>query len=157
MIADSWKNFNRYAQLAPEAWKAIADFMATVKPDIAKGSYELMGKQLKVNVMDPTTHPAKGVYEIHHQYIDIQTVLTGHELDYCKSLEGAKPQADFNVEDDYQLFETSLGGIEVKLEPGNFVIFFPNEGHTGCIVPEGEEPMTLKKAVFKIDVALLAK
>ncbi len=160
MIADCWKNFALYAPLAPEAWALISQFMAEkASADLPTGSYELKGKLLKANVMDMTTKAeANAALEIHHQFIDIQTNVGGNEQTYCRSTQGLVPRADFNEADDYQLFDFDRrDAVPVRLDGGNFVIFFPNEAHAGGIVPAGASAASFKKIVFKIDISLLAK
>lgn len=160
MIVDSWKNFSRYAALAPEAWKLIADFMANkMSAELPAASYELKGGLLKANVMDVKTKPASdGCLEIHHQFIDIQANIAGDEMTYCRGIEGLVARDAFNDADDYQLFDQNLtNGVATHLDGSNFVIFFPNEAHSGGLIPEGSVSASFKKVVFKIDISLLNK
>jgi hypothetical protein len=47
----------------------------------------------------------------------------------------------------------TLPPVIVKLEPGNFAIFFPREGHAPCIAC-GENPAPVRKVVLKLHKSL---
>lgn len=152
MIHDSWENFPKYTALMPEAAAAIEQFMKTVTADIPGGSYPLIGEEVRASVFDSKTNPLeKGVFEIHRQYIDLQTMLIGEELNYCRlSPAGLTPRMPFEVEKDYQLFEVDLNGAaRLLLNRSCFAIYFPEEAHlTSSAV--NDQAVPIKKIVFKI-------
>jgi len=152
MIYDNWENLTKYTALMPDAIAAIEKFMATVSAETPSGSYPLIGNEVKASVFDSKTNPlAKGVFEIHRQYMDLQTMLIGEELNYCRMTpNGLKPTMEFDAEKDYQLFDVDLSGAaKLLLKRNCFAIYFPEEAHLTSSTVNGDS-RTIKKIVFKI-------
>ena len=152
MIYDNWENLTKYSALMPDAIAAIEEFMATVTAETLSGSYPLIGNEVKASVFDSKTNPLeKVVFEIHRQYMDLQTMLIGEEINYCRvTSNGLKPTMEFDVEKDYQLFGVDLSGAaKLLLKRNCFVIYFPEEAHLTSSTVNGES-QTIKKIVFKI-------
>ena len=101
----------------------------------------LSGNFDHLNLTAPET-----VAEVHRAYIDIQAPISGMEafgIDY------PPPEvfAGFNEEKDYVLFKAR--GQARVCEPGDFAIFFPEEGaHAPCRSVCG--PYTVRKLVIKV-------
>ncbi|MDD3694489.1 MAG: YhcH/YjgK/YiaL family protein [Lentisphaeria bacterium] len=152
MIYDNWENLTKYSALMPDAIAAIEEFMATVTAETLSGSYPLIGNEVKASVFDSKTNPLEqGVFEIHRQYMDLQTMLIGEELNYCRvTPKGLKPTMAFDAEKDYQLFDVDLSGAaKLLLKRDCFVIYFPEEAHLTSSTVNGDS-QTIKKIVFKI-------
>ncbi|MFA6928762.1 MAG: YhcH/YjgK/YiaL family protein [Lentisphaeria bacterium] len=152
MIYDNWQNLSKYTELMPAAVAAIAKFMGTVTADTPCGSYPLIGDDVKASVFDSKTNPLeKGVFEIHHQFIDLQTMLIGEELNYCRlSTDGLKETMPFDCEKDYQLFEVDLSeAVKLLLKRNCFAVYFPEEAHLTSSAIDGKT-QPIKKIVFKI-------
>ncbi len=160
MIFDQWCNFLNYAALLPEAAEAVAAFRRNAAPDMAAGSWELHGKLARASVFDSQTTPelARAVWEIHRDYADIQTLLCGAELNYCRlSAAGLTPTMEFDVEKDYRLFQPELeSALQLTLTPQTFAIYWPEEAHiTSFTVGDGVQP--IRKIVFKIHRSLFSQ
>ncbi len=152
MIFDTWNNIAKYSALGPEAFAAIEKFMATVTAETPSGSYPLIGDEVKASVFDSKTNPLeKGVFEIHRQYLDLQTMLIGEELNYCHMTpDGLNPTMAFDAEKDYQLFEVDLSGAaKLLLQRNCFAIYFPEEAHLTSSAVNGDS-QPIKKIVFKV-------
>ena len=139
---------SRYECMHPRFGKAFG-FMR--RPDLAQlpcGRYEIDGSNCWAMVMDAKLKPFGDVntYEVHRAYIDIQAPITGSE-----TIGFTRPSPDvfagFNVEKDYVLFKAK--GDARTLEPGDFAVFFPEEGaHAPCLSVSG--PRTVRKLVIKV-------
>ncbi|MDR1089610.1 MAG: YhcH/YjgK/YiaL family protein [Prevotella sp.] len=148
MILDSLKNSEAYEKLHPLLKEAF-DYLKSV--DFAKagvGKTELKGEDLFVMVSDSdmkTETDAK--MEVHNKYIDIQLPVSKPETYGWKARTGLKEEREpFNEEKDIQFFY-DRGTTLVTAVPGDFAIFFPEDGHAPCI-GEGK----IRKVVVKIRI-----
>jgi len=147
MILDSLKKAELYYSIHPlfkEAFEYLksVDFM---KAEV--GKTELKGKDLFVVVSDSdlrTEEEAK--MEVHNKYIDIQLPISVAETYGWKARAELKEERDaFNEEKDIQFF-FDKGTTLVTAVPGDFAIFFPQDGHAPCIGGGGK----VRKVVVKI-------
>ena len=158
MIFDQWRNFSNYAPLLPEVAEAMIAFQRDATPDMANGSCELCGKLAKALVFDSKTTAGidAAVWEIHHDYADIQTLLVGAECNYCRpTAEGLTPTMAFDSDKDYQLFQPELldSALQLALTPATFAVYFPKEAHiTSFTIGNGTQP--IRKIVFKVHHSL---
>ena len=157
MIFDDWTNFAKYDALLPEIAEAIQSFRENASPDMPGGTTELGTSLAKASVFDSHTNPDinKAVWEIHHEYADIQTLLVGSELNRFRTPEGLAPKMDFNEKDDYQLFLPELleDSLLLTLTPQRFAIYLPNEAHITSLAVDGVS-RPIRKIVFKIHKSL---
>lgn len=131
MIFDSLKNSALYYPVSPRLEKAFGFIASTDWETMEPGIHELDGKDIYVNVMEPELKkPADAKLEIHDAYIDIQVLIRGEQetfgwserADLRKRLAESSPGKDTCFFDDEpQTFYT--------LRPGQFTIFFPEDGH----------------------------
>ncbi|SFN56130.1 YhcH/YjgK/YiaL family protein [Izhakiella capsodis] len=90
--------------------------------------------------------------EYHHQFADIQIVLTGDELIYAGALPVGQPD-DEERKPDLFIASGCEPDVAIRLGAGNFAVFYPGEPHQAlCAV---RAPMTVRKAVFKIPRSML--
>ena len=83
-------------------------------------------------------------YETHRRMIDIQIPLSAPETYGYLSL-GKLPLSEYNETKDVSKYPGFVGGSYITCQPGQFAIFFPQDGHQPCI-GEGE----IHKAIFKV-------
>ena len=88
---------------------------------------------------------ATAVLETHVEMIDIQIPLT------CAETFGYTPLCDlpdfeYNAEKDITKYGDTKAQTYVTVNPGQFAIFFPQDGHAPCILEQEE----VKKAIFKV-------
>ena len=90
--------------------------------------------------------------EYHHQWADIQVLLAGEEI-ICAGTQYTPLATDEERKPD--LFITTTAGLPVSmlLQAGDFAVFLPGEPHQALCA--AAEPMTIRKAVFKVPRALL--
>ena len=130
----------------PAAINTALEFLA--KPETAElpvGRYELDG--------DQTTAPVENKRaESHRNYIDIQYLFTGKEVQgYAPLLPGVtgeEPAGKDNI-----FYETVENEQFVTLHPGEFTVYFTNDIHRpNCTM---DEPVNIHKAVVKIKESLI--
>ena len=146
MIIDTIENLGKYVALNP----LFADVVEFLKNNdlqtIEEGKHFIKDKDLFVNIQ-----VAKGktqeaaVLETHIEMIDIQIPIT------CEETFGYTPLCDlpdfeYNAEKDITKYGDTKAQTYVTVKPGQFVIFFPQDGHAPCIINLPE----IKKAIFKV-------
>lgn len=145
MVIDTLENLDKYVSLNP-LFKDVLDFIKSNDLNTLEiGKHEIKGSDLFVNVQ-----VAKGktkevaVLETHKKMIDIQIPLSVEET-YGYTPLCDLPDAEYNNEKDITKYE-GMADTYVTCKPGEFAIFFPQDGHAPCIagVPE------IKKAIFKV-------
>lgn len=121
---------------------------------IAPGRYDIDGDDIFVNVMAFALKPAQEKQaEVHRDYLDIQILLSGKErIDYSV-LDYAETEEIYHPQDDYQMINNLPEYSSIIMQPGMFVIFFPDEPHKpGCEIDDHQQ---IKKAVVKVHKCLL--
>lgn len=145
MIIDTLDNLAKYVSLNP-LFNDVVEFLKNNDLDkLEAGKTMIKGTDLFVNIQE-----AKGktkevaLLETHKKMIDIQIPLSTSETFGYTPL-GDLPEAEYNDEKDITKYE-GLAETYVTCKPGEFAIFFPQDGHAPCI---SDEP-TIKKAIFKV-------
>lgn len=145
MIIDTLENLNKYATLNPYFATVVQFLQQYDLSSLPLGRREIDGEDVFVNVgavQGKSKEEAR--VETHDRMVDIQIPLSCSEtMGYTPR--GRLPVAKYDVEKDISFYE---GRAEkyIVVNPGEFVIFFPQDGHAPCI-SESEE---IVKAIFKI-------
>ncbi|QJT80609.1 YhcH/YjgK/YiaL family protein [Kosakonia sp. MUSA4] len=105
------------------------------------------------NIGPANTQPqAQRHTEYHRLWADIQVVLTGEEM-INAGTQYLPQESDEQRKPDLYITTTAALPVSVTLHTGDFAVFLPGEPHQAlCAV---NEPMTVRKAVFKVPRALL--
>ncbi len=148
MILDSLKNSEMYECMHPR-FKAAFDFVKNTDwTKMDSGKFELDGKNLFVNfvkIPGKTVETAK--METHNDYIDIQIPCTAVEtMGYIPTIDLKDPIDPYSPEKDITFFRDPATTF-IKVAPGQFAIFFPEDGHQPTIA-EG----TFQKIIVKVKV-----
>lgn len=138
MVFDSLINSAKYESLHP-AFKKAFDFVKNT--DWSKqqpGKIFLDERNLFVNYDVCHTKTAETAkMETHNEYIDIQISLEKEEMmGHTPTCDLKNPIAPYSVEKDITFF-TDKAQHFVNVRPGQFVIFWPEDGHQPGIA-EGE-------------------
>lgn len=148
MVLDSLENSAKYEGLHPR-FKAAFDYIK--KTDFSKlepGKIYLDEKNLFINFAEgngKTKEVAK--METHKDYIDIQIPFTSVEImGYIPTKDLKDPMDAYNAEKDITFFKDKASTF-VTVRPGQFAIFFPEDGHQPGI---GEGPF--RKIIVKVKV-----
>ena len=130
MIHDLLENSARYESLNPRFKQAFDFLKMTDLVNLPLGIMELDGKNLYVNVQEiegKTIELAR--METHEQYIDIQVPVSGTEWMGWIALKNLKQiTAGYDAEKDVAFYADKTTNI-IKVQPLEFTIFFPEDGH----------------------------
>lgn len=114
-----------------------------------KGSHEIDGDRLFVNVVEyTTTTDEERFWEAHRQYLDLHLMLRGTEqidLNFIQNMD----VKEFVEKDDFLPMDGEKNS-SVILRDGDFLICYPSDGHRTAVAVDG--PETIKKAIFKIRI-----
>lgn len=146
MIIDTIDNFGEYVALNP----LFADVLEFLKTNdlqtMEAGKYPIKDKDLFLNLQVAKQRTKDtAVLETHIEMIDIQIPVS------CAETFGFTPLCDlpafeYNAEKDITKYGDTKAQTYVTVNPGQFAIFFPQDGHAPCIIDEPE----IKKAIFKV-------
>lgn len=146
MIIDTTDNLGKYVSLNP-LFANVIDFLK--QHDISnmdEGIYPIKDQDVLVNISvckRRTMDTAE--LETHCKMTDIQMPLS------CKETFGYKPLCDlpdfvYDAEKDITKYGATQSQTYITIQPGQMIIFFPEDGHAPCV---SEQPV-IKKAIFKV-------
>jgi biofilm protein TabA len=153
VIADTLENLERYRGLDPKLDRGLEALRRLAGNPPADGRHELAGEELYGSLSSYLTgEPAGKSYEAHRRYIDIQAVLSGREMLFWAPLAGLRARSGYSATEDIATFEDPpAGGVGLVLEPGAFVVLFPQDAHKpGCRT--GSRGENVRKLVLKVRV-----
>ena len=147
MIIDKIENLKMYRGINPLFDEVIRFIQEHDLKTLENGKHFIKDGHLFVNIQDAQSKTEdEAVIEYHKKMIDIQIPLNMPETYGYTPVEDL-PAVDFNVEKDI----AKVPGVKVQsyvtANPGEFVMFFPQDGHAPCIANG-----TLHKAIFKVEV-----
>lgn len=147
MILDCLENADKYYSLNPGFKKAF-DFLKKCDLTTLEGRIEIDGDRVYGMVIKAEGQGHAGAQlEIHKKYIDIQFGVGGkNEFGWKPSHECLTVTKPFDDMDDYGFFGEEPD-IWITVRPGQFAIFFPDDGHT----PKGGTG-PLHKVLIKVAV-----
>ena len=146
MILDSLNDSALYEGINP-LFKQAFDYIKSLNlKELPPGKTELVEGDLIVMVNETKLKSADVArMEVHNTYIDIHVPISTTEgFSWRHRSRAVDPSYEFDEENDAQHYEDAPETNFVVL-PGDFVIFFPNDAHAGCI-GEGD----IKKIVVKV-------
>ena len=145
MVIDTLDNLEHYVSLNPLFADVVAFLKANDLKTLDEGKHAIKGADLFVNIQTKQGKTRDdAVLEYHRRMIDIQIPLNAAET-YGYAPVATLPAADFNEEKDIAKLHGAPSESYVTCQPGEFAIFFPQDGHAPCI-GEGD----IHKAIFKI-------
>jgi YhcH/YjgK/YiaL family protein len=110
------------------------------------GKYPIKEKDVFVNLQVAKQRTKDTAFlETHIEMIDIQIPITAAETFGYTPLEDL-PEFEYNAEKDITKYGDTKPQTYVTVKPGQFAIFFPQDGHAPCITDADE----IKKAIFKV-------
>lgn len=148
MIVDTIENLGKYVALNP----LFADVVEFLKnhdlQSMEPGKYPIKDKDLFMNLQVAQQRTKDTAFlETHIEMIDIQIPITCAEtFGYTPLCD--LPAFDYNAEKDITKYGDTKPQTFVTVNPGQFAIFFPQDGHMPCIIDEPE----IKKAIFKVKI-----
>ena len=149
MVFGNVRDLKDYGYLEEEVLKCFAYAKEHDLLAFEKGSHEIEGDNLFVNIVEyKTTTPEERFWEAHRQYLDLHFMLRGPEqidVNFIDNME----QKDFVEKDDFLPLEGESNS-HVVLTEGDFLLCYPKDAHRTAV--QVKEPVTIKKAIFKIKI-----
>lgn len=149
MVFGNIRDLNDYGFLEEKIKKCFAYAKENDLMSYEKGSHEIEGDDLFVNIVEyETTNVENRFWEAHRYYLDLHLMLDGKEkidVNFTDNLE----QKEFVEKDDFLPMEGKENGF-VILEEGDFLLCYPKDAHRTAV--QVEDPMKIKKAIFKIRI-----
>ena len=150
MIHDSLANAARFAVLG-ESFASAFRWIAAFDAAQTDGRLVIAGDELFATLMSYETKvPLDRTQEAHRRYADVQVMLHGEERIHFTPAAVLGPGCGYHAEKDYELFESPAEPSRLRLRPGEFVIFFPGEGHKPSVAVA--EPARVRKLVVKVEI-----
>jgi biofilm protein TabA len=149
MILDTLKSADRYAGLHPGFAAAFEFLRRRDSASLPVGKRDVRGSQVYASVSEERGRgPGGAKLEAHRKYIDIQYVVSGIELIGWQNLADCGASGEgYSLEKDIEFF-TARPDVWVRVSPGSFAIFFPEDAHAPLA---GDGP--IHKVVMKVAVA----
>ena len=146
MIIDTIENLGNYVALNP----LFADVIEFLKNNnlrtMKEGKYPIKDKNLFLSVQVAKQRTKESAFiETHIEMVDIQIPISCAET-YGYSPLCDLPEFEYDAEMDMTKYGDTKPQTYVTVKPGQFVIFFPQDGHAPCIIDEQE----IKKVIFKV-------
>ena len=148
MIIDTIDNLGKYVALNPLFADVVEFLKSHDLQTMEAGSYPIKEKDvtLKLSLTKQRTKET-AILETHIDMIDIQIPVTSAET-FGYSPLCDLPAFEYNAEKDITKYGDTKPQTYVTVNPGQFAIFFPQDGHAPCIIEKEE----IKKAIFKVKV-----
>ncbi|WP_309120280.1 YhcH/YjgK/YiaL family protein [Paenibacillus sp.] len=158
MIAGSlalWPDERRFAH--PVLRQAIGYLAETDFNQLEDGKYRIQGDEMYASVMTISSKPpSEQPAEKHETYLDIHLLLEGSEVIGWRLEDGSEmPSQAYDAERDFALYDELRNESYLLLQPGMFVVLFPEDLHRPGLSEADAGPSTIRKVVVKIRHALL--
>ena len=149
MVFGNIRDLKEYGFLEEDVLKCFAYANEYNLMGYEKGSHEIDGEDLFVNIVEyETTDTENRFWEAHRYYLDLHVMLDGKEridVNFIDNLD----QKEFVEKDDFLPMDGEANG-HVVLEPGDFLLCYPKDAHRTAVKVDG--PEKIKKAIFKIRI-----
>ncbi|HBT85449.1 MAG: YhcH/YjgK/YiaL family protein [Fermentimonas sp.] len=148
MIVDKITNSSNYFGLNP-LFKEAFEYINQIDVHTAEtGTVELVCDRLRVSVVETKMKSLdEAKLETHKKFIDIQIPISRSEKFGWKSQTTLKlSESGYNDSNDIEFYKDKPSTY-VDIMPGEFVIFFPEDGHAP-LIGEGET----KKIIIKVAI-----
>lgn len=144
MVVDTLDNLEKYVSLNP-LFEEVVKFIKENDLNKLEAGKHFIKKDLFVNITTAHGKTAdEAVLETHKNMLDIQIPLDNNET-YGYLPLADLPEAEYNAEKDVTKYPGAKAETYVNCKPGEFAIFWPQDGHQPCI-GEGD----IHKAIFKV-------
>lgn len=149
MVFGNIRDLEDYGYLEEEILKCFAYAEKYDLMSYEKGSHEIQGDDLFVNIVEyETTETENRFWEAHRNYLDLHLMLEGKERIDINFIDQLK-QKEFVEKDDFLPMDGDANGY-VVLEPGDFLLCYPKDAHRTAI--KVDDSIKVKKAIFKIRI-----
>lgn len=145
MIIDTIDKLGNYVALNPLFADVVTFLNAHDLQTLEPGKYPIKDKDLFLNLQVAKQRTKDtAVLETHINMIDIQIPVSAAEtFGYTPLCD--LPAFEYNAEKDITKYGDTKPQTYVTLNPGQFAIFFPQDGHAPAVTKTG-----LRKAIIKV-------
>ena len=149
MIFGNVNNLDEYTFLEEQVKECFTYAKEHALVEYEKGSHEIDGERLFVNIVEYETVKAEErFWEAHKNYLDVHLMLDGTEqidLNFIQNMELKEyvPKDDFLPIDGDKNSSVILGN-------GDFLICYQSDGHRTAVAVR--ESQKIKKAIFKVRI-----
>lgn len=137
-----------------EIWDKAFRFIKNLPEQPETGIHPIIGEDMFCNVMRyNTVEPIDSKYESHRKFVDLQYTIDGEEsIDWLLS-SNLDCNGSYAEETDLQFYHPADSMSRVKMAPGFFAIFLPDDAHRPKI--KSGNTGNVFKLVIKINKNLL--
>lgn len=136
-----------------KVWEKVRETLSSL-PGLPLGRHDIVPGVMYVNVEEYLSRdPALLRPEIHHRYIDVQTVLSGMELVRCYLPQELVVDTPYDEERDLGFYKAGAVACQSGiLDPGHIAVIPPYEAHASQMWVFAGESLSIRKAVVKVAV-----
>jgi YhcH/YjgK/YiaL family protein len=149
MLFGNIKNLNEYQFLDQQVKECFSYAKEHNLAEFEKGSHEIDGDRLFVNIVEYETVAAENrFWEAHKNYLDVHLMLCGEEqidLNFIQNME----LGEFVPASDFQPMEGEKNS-SIVLREGDYLICYPSDGHRTAVAVN--KSSKIKKAIFKVRI-----
>lgn len=152
MVKDKFHNIALYENLSTNLKRAIQCIAqeSFLKELEAEGRID--GDGYYVMLQEYNTKPEnEGRWETHKRYIDIQYIVSGAEVAKYTNSSNLDEMIESDEERDFYFYRNAVCEDSMTVRNGEFVIFFPEDGHKPSLHVDGGL-MEVRKMVVKVRV-----
>ena len=141
MILGEMRSNACYVAVHPKFQQAFEFMEKCFAEGIEVGRHEIDGDDLYALVMQYTSKEKENPrFETHDNYIDIQCMLKGSECQWYLPRKELQELGPYNPEKDITFYSFKGEGSKLILNPGDYAIYFPQDGHLpGMMAAPNEE------------------
>jgi YhcH/YjgK/YiaL family protein len=152
MITSTLSQLFWYKAISPNFASAIDFALTTDLASLGTGRHDIDGDNVFAIVNEYTTKPPEECDpESHRDYADIQIMISGIERFGYAPLTNNTPTTPYDEERDVAFYSLGVDDISyIRLRPGEFIIFFPNDIHQPEVFHD--QPELVRKLVLKVAV-----
>jgi len=150
MIVGSLDWPETYASLLTnDAWGLVFEWASAVRTRAPEdGEYPLRDRGVCAIVQTvQAKERSEGVFEAHRREVDVHVCLDGSEVIEVAPVSSLRPRTEYDAKKDYTLYDIPDSTRKIKMTPGTFAVFFPEDGHMPGL--KFQHPQT-RKIVFKV-------
>ena len=144
------KQFYEHYQKFPQRWKTVFDFIKNNDLTRIPLGITHLTEDVYFNMQEYTSRDlGELILETHHQYIDLQYVISGRELIGSGCLTDAVNVAAYDNTTDFAGYKLPIFPFYLA-DSDYYFIFFPDQPHLPGVL--AGEAMPIRKVVFKVKV-----
>lgn len=152
MIFDTFDHYTVYLGLNPALDAALQTLAQQLQQPFDPEKEQLAGGGWFFGIQYGTRARTELKAEAHQKYIDVMAAADGEETIYWKPVSELQTVlAPYDPEIEALLAGVDSDAIPLRLHPGRFVVFFPEDAHAPGGM-SGTQSSTIKKYIAKVPI-----